>query len=75
MLRYQVLVVSLLVLIALELALIALKLPLASVRAQASAPVPVVIVDPNLFGGECPGVFRNCAKVEQGGALRVTIFR
>jgi hypothetical protein len=75
MLRYQVLLVSLLVVIALELALIASRLPLATVRAQASAPVPVVIVDPNLFGGECPGILRNCAKVEQGGALRVTISR
>ncbi len=60
--RFHVFVVFLLVIIALELAVIAAKLPLAPVRAQGGGPVPVVIVDPNIIAGECPGPSRNCAR-------------
>jgi hypothetical protein len=71
--RFQGLVVFFLLVIILELAVIAVRLPLAPARAQGGGPIPVVIADP--IGGECPGLFRNCARVDQGGALRVSIYR
>ena len=75
MTRFQLYLLVVLVVIVSGLALIAAKLPAASVRAQGGGPLPVVIVDPNPFAGECPGVLRNCAKVDQGGALRVVLYR
>jgi hypothetical protein len=71
--RFQVAVLVLMMTIVLELGIIAVKLPASPTWAQGrDAPIPVVLIDPGMF--DCP-TFRKCAKVDVGGALRVSIYR
>jgi hypothetical protein len=71
--RFQVAVLVLMMTIVLELGIIAVKLPVSPTWAQGrNAPLPVVLVDPGMFN--CPALSK-CAKVDFGGALRVSIYR
>lgn len=70
--RFQLLVVVLLVAIIVELAVVIVKLPTPIAEAQERRPVPVVLVDPGLL--DCVPL-RECARVDSGGVLRVSVFR
>ncbi len=73
--RFQVIVLCLLLAIVGELAAIALKLPTPTAQAQGqSKPVPVVIVDPGSLISDCIP-FRECARVDPNGVLRVSVVR
>jgi len=72
--RLQFLLVGLLAVIAVELAIIAVRLPLATVWAQTREPIPVTIAWATTQIG-CPAFPLRCAKVDQDGALVVSLSR
>jgi hypothetical protein len=73
--RFQVAVLCLLTAIVMELAVIAARLPLRSAEAQETRrPIPVIIADAGTQSIDCPPAV-NCARVESGGVLRVTVSR
>jgi hypothetical protein len=73
--RLQIALVCLLVVIEVELGIIAMRLPMASVWAQTEEPIPVTIAwTPNQLN--CPAPFPlRCVKVDQEGALVVSLSR
>jgi len=73
--RLQILLVCLLAVIAVELGVVAMRLPLAPAWAQNKEPIPVTIAWGTSQLG-CPASYPlRCAKVDQDGALMVTLSR